>query len=1409
MRLGSWLRNRIHGNQSSNSARRRKGSRRIRSTASSLHLEPLEDRRLLAAGELDPSFGTAGIVTTDIGGPTHNEAKGIVVSQADGKVVVVGNSNIPSSGSVSVARYNPDGTLDAGFGANGQVIYAGYTAGEVAIDDAGRILVAGHVSNGNSSTFYVTRLNADGSFDTSFGQGGVATSQFNYIQSTDGMAVDDLGNIVVVGTTYNPSFGYEMDVTRFNSGGDLDASFGTGGKTNVKFGSGSVWALAAGVAIDSSNRIVVAGTQDFSQVGVARLNFDGSLDPSFGVGGRVLLGSISGFPLSSVTGVDIDAANRIVVSGSTFSSPFSTGVDLGAARLTEGGDLDLSFASVGWTRISFGSGTSFDTSAGVAVDSMDRVMLAGSVWNGEPTGYDFTLARLDANGTLDSSWGSGGKSTASFGNGSINSDFAAAVAMDAAGRAIVVGTTTANSTGKDFAVARFDVAGTLDSTWGNGGRVTTDFLAASSEGAADIARIQADGKMVVVGGTQNGVGSGVAITRYNENGSLDATFGSGGKVTIANPTWQNFNPTSIAMDSDGNFLVAGNVHNGSWSDFAAMRIHADGTLDTSFGLFGTASVHFGPLFNTNSTAASVAVDATGQIVLAGTVHSLGASTGRDFALVRLNTNGTLDTSFGTGGKTTIHFTFEDILKSMAIDASGRIVVAGNTGLSSSADAAVARLNHDGTLDSTFGIGGKTSLSFGAPATFDQVGGMALDASGRIVIAGGTGSSFAVARLNAANGSLDPDFGSGGKSTISLNPDYHSASAEGLAIDSAGRIAVVGYAFSGFASGSVAVMFKTNGSPDIDFGNGGRLLTVAGNNTFGSGGAAFDPADRLMVAGTSGGDFALARFLAHDQVVEAGSANFAAELQAAVTALDSTTPLGTPRVVIHVSSPSEMPAVVAAIAGLSVNPAGPVIELMLDMEMGVYALGPVAVPAGLQLLIDGGTSGTFGSSTGSALAIVSGEVVVRSGAQFAAAGAAPAIVVQGGRLTMRDATITATGNATTMLVQGGDVVLRHCTVQETLAGNQPALTITGGHVDLGASDDYYSPEIGHNAVIVNGVGVLIRNSGPNDVLALGNGFVLNGDYLWDSYQIEDLVDHSMDGLGGGTVFWSRNNVYVSTSIGNIQRGVNVVPSGGTVNVQTGVHGEYAVGSKLLTIAYDTGASITLQADTLDPSKRELLVWGTYDNDNIRFAAGSQPGEVQVNLNNLPRGTYLPTGRLIAFALDGNDDAQVDEVITLPAWLYGGYGDDRLKGSAGNDYLEGGEGDDLLTGGEGRDILVGGYGADRLVGKAGDDILIAGATAYESYGYYDTYQELAVAALQTEWTRTDRSYEERVDALFNGVGQDPWGGSYALNRSTVWDDWSQDILTGSDGLDWFLSSSTGDKLTDLSAAEFNPDRDFINS
>ena len=360
------------------------------------------------------------------------------------------------------------------------------------------------------------------------------------------------------------------------------------------------------------------------------------------------------------------------------------------------------------------------------------------------------LVALAAAGDLDPTFGTGGKVTTDFGG----DDAAFAVALQNDGKVVVAGFAILPGSEWRFAVGRYDANGALDSTFGAGGKVTTDL------GGANLAHsvaIQSDGKIVAAGDSAGGF----ALARYTINGSLDSTFGSGGKVTT--PFGFTAAGRSVAIQSDGKIVVAGLVGI-SAIDVAVARYDVDGSLDSTFGTGGKVTTDFGA----NDIGDSVAIQNDGKIVVAGyTTSGLADSGTGDFIVARYETDGSLDTTFGTGGKVTTDFGGGEEARSVSIQSNGRIVVAGNSdaaGGGTGSDFALARYNTDGSLDTTFGTGGKVTTDFAGAETGYEV---AAQSDGRIAMAGHTsspaGSDFAVARYNS-DGSLDTTFGTGGKVT---------------------------------------------------------------------------------------------------------------------------------------------------------------------------------------------------------------------------------------------------------------------------------------------------------------------------------------------------------------------------------------------------------------------------------------------------------------------------------------------------------------------------------------------------------------------------------------------------------------------------------------------------------------------
>src|SRR5262249_13048792 len=228
------------------------------------------------------------------------------------------------------------------------------------------------------------------------------------------------------------------------------------------------------------------------------------------------------------------------------------------------------------------------------------------------------------------------------------------------------------------------------------------------------------------------------------------------------------------------------------------------------------------------------------------------------------------------------------------------------------------------------------------------------------------------------------------------------------------------------------------------------------------------------------------------------------------------------------------------------------------------------------------------------------------------------------------------------------------------------------------------------------------------------------------------------------------------------------------------------SKLVSVAI-----VALQDDPLIPGTTDLVVGGgNTTDDGIRFSSSGSGGTIRVILNNVVLGNYQPTGRLIAFGQGGNDEIQVANTIDMAAWLYGGDGNDRLKGAQGPTLLMGGAGDDVLQGGGGRTVMIGGAGADLVTGGNGDDLLIGGSTQFDA-------NDPALFGIVSEWAGP-RDYATRV-ANLRGTGSGPrLNGTYFLTTDTVVDDGVTDTLTGGAGLDWFWALGS-DIITDLGGGE----------
>jgi len=382
------------------------------------------------------------------------------------------------------------------------VDYTFYGARPVLATPDGRIVVAG----AGYQSVGALRYNADGSPDTSFDRDGVASTTFDKAVAVWAAALQSDGKLLVAG-----DYGTRALVVRYRADGRPDAAFDADGIVSTDLGTGTT-ASARALALQADGRVVVAGTvhganAQATDFFVARYLADGSLDASFGTNGVVVtdvgkLDPLAGGAASdSASGVVVQADGRIVVTG-TSDGRFAL------ARYTASGALDASYGGNGVATAQMSNGT--DVAAGAVLQPDGRVVVAGATTD-HAGDQRFAVARFDALGNLDASFGTGGRATTGFG---FFASAGTSVALQPDGAIVVAGVDRNLSGTGNFALARFAADGSLDPNFSGDGMVTTDF------GASDVAygvAALADGRLLAAGND----GQRTLLARYDSHGTLD------------------------------------------------------------------------------------------------------------------------------------------------------------------------------------------------------------------------------------------------------------------------------------------------------------------------------------------------------------------------------------------------------------------------------------------------------------------------------------------------------------------------------------------------------------------------------------------------------------------------------------------------------------------------------------------------------------------------------------------------------------------------------------------------------------------------------------------------------------------------------------------------------------------------
>ena len=719
------------------------------------------------AGVLDQTFGNKGVLRTDLSDNFYGGSALHAIEQKDGKIVLLFRSN----GGHWLSRYFSNGTPDPSFPFN-HFNHRFYNLGlgtelpqDMILQQDGKIVVAGSSTFAADSDFYVYRIDANGDFSTASSDNTVITPHHQNMAYAVAQQPD--GKIVQVGTTFTGTH-WDFAVVRYKADLTLDSSFSSNGILTTDFFSGDDVALS--VVIQKDGKILVGGyttpsgstKKDFALV---RYNSNGTLDLSFSGDGKLTTDFSASDDVLKDLAVQSDG--RIVAGGTSTH----TNTDFAFARYTETGVLDNTFSSDGKLTLNLQSGSS-DTLQSIALESDGKILAGG--YSRSSGNSDFALVRLTTSGTLDSSFQGVGIDIIDMGT---SWDIANKMTLLQDGRILIAGRTGNIQT--KLIVARFTPSGVPDKTMQGNGKFT-DYLRSYS--GYNALAIQKDGKIIAGGYTldvQAFDGSGndvdIALARYQINGQLDNSFGNNGIQKRGLYNAYSGQASSIVIQNDGKFVVAGTAATNEATgpaDFVILRYNKDGSLDTSFSSGLPFSEDPGdPYYNkglfyidfegeAGDYATSVTLQPDGKIIVSGISKNYDFSS--KLALVRLLPGGSMDNSFGIGGKKTIPIfgnvdnavSVSDGGGTFAIQTDKKILITEWTKLSVYVDSipsteekylvGIIRLLSNGSVDSSFGNAGLQTLDFA-----QSIQAIMLQPDGRIVVT--TGPGHTLARLMRPSG----------------------------------------------------------------------------------------------------------------------------------------------------------------------------------------------------------------------------------------------------------------------------------------------------------------------------------------------------------------------------------------------------------------------------------------------------------------------------------------------------------------------------------------------------------------------------------------------------------------------------------------------------------------------------------
>lgn len=928
----------------------------------------------------------------------------------------------------------------------------------------------------------------------------------------------------------------------------------------------------------------------------------------------------------------------------------SWSVDCGSAAveslesrcLLAAGDLDPSFGVGGVVTTNFGSELTFGRS--VAIQADGKIVVAGSLRQADDRGFDFALARYNPDGSPDTSFDGDGRLTTDFG---MVRDIAYGVKIQTDGKIVVAGESNQN-----FALARFNSDGSLDTSFGIDGKVTTEF--GSSDFGYALA-IQADGRIVVVGESN----LDFALARYNSDGSLDTSFSGDGKVvTDGGPGGGSL--LGIGLQANGTIIAAGTSSDASFNaDFALARYDTNGSLDTSFDGDGKLTTDFSSV---NEFANSVVVQPDGRIIVAGWSNGT-------FGVGRYNADGSLDTSFDQDGRQVITGGGG---QGSALQTDGKIVVVGDgTNVFS-----LIRLNNDGSLDASFNLDGKVTTNLGQSGARA----VALQADGNIIAAGfkveGENSFFALARylaetnqpaaVTSANAVSVPE-NTAAALTVTATDSENDALSFSIVSGEDGTLFSIGSA-SGELSFNVAPDFEIPSDADLDNVYYVRIRVSDGTNLV----------EQTIAVTVTDADEA-------PTITPVDSLNVPENSTAVLTVAAIDPENGTLTYSLAGGPDAALFAIGSASGELSFL-AAPDFEHSADADRDNVYLVTVQV------------------SDGSNAVTQDVQVTVTNVAEpitvtLPAAGGVGMAFLIGGRLHIRRSRPSPDLIPPIALDHVSAIVFQGSNRDDRLTLDRSLLAFSGSMVFHGGDG---GDSLNARAV---GVSVVFDGGNGNDTFLGGSGNdVADGGAGSDSLSGGGGNDTLNGGAGGDRLSGDVGNDVVSGGMG--ADAIN----GGTGNDSlNGDAGNDTLSGNDGADSLDGGDDDDRLfggsgGDTLNGGAGTDRLSGDGDNDRLFGGSGNDSMNGRTGDDTLlgEEGRDTINGDAGNDVIDGGDDNDS---------LSGSDGDDSLRGGNGNDTLNGGNGNDLLTGSDGNDRLFGMSGDDTLLGDRGNDTLI-GSTGMDT-------------------------------------------------------------------------------------------------